>query len=130
MTDETAGMPQPDELLRVWCEPGGPEDRGAVVSAAGEIDLVSAPKLRAALAELEARPEPPAFVIVDLTGVTFLGSVGLSLLVEHDRRYRDAGGGLRVVTGNRLVARAIAMTGLSGTLTLFDTLDDAVTVSS
>lgn len=128
MTDEKAGVPQPDELLRVWCEPGS-ADRGVVVSAVGEIDLVSAPKLRDTLAGLDARPEPPSVVVVDLTGVTFLGSVGLSLLVEQDRRCRDAGGLLRVVTGNRLVARAIAMTGLSETLTLFDTLDDAMAVA-
>jgi anti-sigma B factor antagonist len=129
MTDETAGVPQPDELLRVWCEPGS-TDRDVVVFAAGEIDLVSASKLCAVLDELDARPAPPAVVVVDLTKVTFLGSVGLSLLVEQDRRCRDAGGDLRVVTGNRLVARAIAMTGLSETLTLFDTLDDAVAVAS
>jgi anti-sigma B factor antagonist len=128
--DETAGdAPKPDELLRVWYEPDSTADRGVVVHAAGEIDLVSASKLGDALDGVEPRPQPAGPVVVDLTEVTFLGSVGLSLLVKHNQRHRDAGGMLRVVTGNRLVARAIAMTGLTETLNVFDTLDQAVTVA-
>lgn len=130
MADETAGDAQsPDELLRVWREPGNVAGV-VVVHAAGEIDLASAPKLREALDGIEVRPAAKGPVVLDLTAVTFLGSVGLSLLVEHSRRHRDAGGVLRVVAGNRFVARAIVMTGLSDVLTVFDTLDEAVTVGS
>lgn len=131
MIDETAeDAPKPDELLRVWYEPGRTAERGVVLHAAGEIDLVSAAKLGEALDGVEPRPASSGPVVVDLTGVTFLGSVGLSLLVKHNQLHRDAGGMLRVVTGNRLVARAIAMTGLAETLNVFDTLDQAVTVAS
>ncbi|MGB3437614.1 MAG: STAS domain-containing protein [Actinophytocola sp.] len=131
MTDETIDdAPQLDELLRVWYESGNVADRGVVIRAAGEIDLVSAWKLREALDRVEVRPVSAGPVVVDLTEVTFLGSVGLSLLVEHSQRHRDAGGVLWVVTGNRFVARAIAMTGLSDTLTVYDTLDDAMKVTS
>jgi anti-sigma B factor antagonist len=129
MTENAADGSQPDELLRVWEEPGGAA-RSVIVHAAGEIDLVSASQLDEALDEVLARPAAPGHVVVDLTGVTFLGSVGLSLLVKNDQRLRDAGGGLHVVTGNRLVARAIAMTGLAEKLTLHDTLAEAVTVAS
>lgn len=128
MTDNTADVSQPDELLRVWYEPGGVAG-GVVVHAAGEIDLVSSSKLDDLLDELLSPPTTPGHLVIDLTGVTFLGSVGLSLLVKNDQRLRDAGGGLSVVTGNRLVARAISMTGLTEKLTLFDTLDEAVAVS-
>jgi len=131
VADETAGdAPGPDELLRVWREPGGVAGGGVVVHAAGEIDLGSASKLREALDGIEARPAARGPVVLDLTAVTFIGSVGLSLLVEHNQRHRDAGGVLRVVAGNRFVARAIVMTGLSDVLTVFDTLDEAVTVGS
>jgi anti-anti-sigma factor len=124
MTNETADVSQPDELLRVWHE----SDTGAgrvIVHAAGEIDLTSASKLDELLDDI-AVPPAPGRVVLDLTPVTFLSSAGLSLLVKNDQRFRDAGGTLHVVTGNRTVARAISMTGLADMLTLFDTLDEAV----
>lgn len=127
MTGETVDdAPQADHLLRVWHEPGSTADGGIVVHAAGEIDLTTAPKLREALDDVAATGR----VVVDLTGVTFLGSVGLSVLVEHHQRRQEAGGSLYVAAGNRVVARAIAMTGLSDTLTMFDTLDEAVSATS
>lgn len=129
MTDETAAVSQSDDLLRVWREAGGTAD-GVIVHAAGEIDLSSAPKLDEVLHEVADRMSAPGHVVLDLTKVTFLGSVGLSLLVRYDEQLRSAGGSLRVVTGNRFVARAISMTGLVDLLTLFDTLDEAVTAAS
>jgi anti-anti-sigma factor len=127
MTNETAGdLPEPDELLRVWREPGV-AGQGVVVHAAGEIDLDSASAFQDGLDGLEAVTGP---AVVDLTEVTFLGSAGLSLLVQHHLRCREAGVRMRVVTGNRFVARTIALTGLADTLALYDTLDEAVAIAS
>lgn len=125
MMDETADVPPPSELLRVWQERAG-ETAHVIVRAAGEIDLTSAAKVDDLFDEIEARPPVPRCVILDLTGVTFLSSAGLSLLIKTDRRMRDAGGSLFVVAGNRLVTRAITRTGLADVLTLFGTPDEAV----
>lgn len=65
-------------LLRIT-----PVDTGTavVLAAAGEVDLDTGPRLRAALADLleQAKPVP---VVVDLTDVTFLGSTGIAVLVD------------------------------------------------
>lgn len=126
------GMPAGDErgqgdLLRVWHEPA---PGGLVVHVAGEIDLVTAPQLTDELVAVEKQSPPPARLVLDLTEVTFLASVGLSALLDHDRRCREVGSKLQVVTGNRTVARSIVLTGLAETLTVFDTLDEAVAAGS
>ena len=46
---------------------------GPIVHVEGEVDIVTAPELRAGLAPLEGD------VVVDLTGVEFLDSTGISV---------------------------------------------------
>ena len=66
------------------------------VPVSGELDLASAPPLRAALHEcIEAHPG--AEVLVDLSKLTFIDSSGLGLLVGALKKARAAGGDLRVV---------------------------------
>jgi anti-sigma B factor antagonist len=99
---------------------------GVVVHVAGEVDLVTAPQLDDELTDVEVRPVPPARLVLDLTEVTFLASVGLAALIDHDERCREAGIELRVVAGNRTVSRSISSIGLAATLDVYDSLDDAV----
>jgi len=67
-----------DGLLRFT-----PVDAGAaiVLTSAGEVDLETGPRLRAALARLLERPEAVP-IVVDLSDVTFLGSTGIAVLVD------------------------------------------------
>jgi anti-sigma B factor antagonist len=65
------------------------EEDQTVVSVCGEIDVSSAPKLRGALAEAQARhqfDEEKATVVVDLSGVTYMDASGLGVLVGAARR--------------------------------------------
>ncbi|HYQ69482.1 STAS domain-containing protein [Actinophytocola sp.] len=93
-----------------------------VVEAAGEVDLVTAPALRTAL--LDALAESPGgLCVVDLTGVTFLDSAGLTTLIEVNQRARS----LRVVVGsNRPVIRPIQLTGRDGVLALYGSVTEAL----
>ncbi|MEX0171229.1 STAS domain-containing protein [Streptomyces sp. LMG1-1-1.1] len=59
---------------------------GAVVSIGGELDMVSAPKLRGALAEALEDCEDGGGLVLDLTGVTFCDSTGLNTLLRARRR--------------------------------------------
>ena len=63
-----------------------PRDGGVVAIATGEIDLWSAPEVRAALA-----PHAEGGVVLDLRGVTFMDSSGLGLIVEQQQRARKHG---------------------------------------
>ena len=62
-----------------------PTDKGALIQAVGEVDLTTAPQLRAPLMETVNSGDKVA-VIVDLSQVDFIDSAGLALLVEARKR--------------------------------------------
>ena len=80
------------------------------VTVTGEVDCSSAPEVRALLDRLV--DGAPAEVVVDLTGVTFLDSAGLSTLAAAHRQALAAGGRLRVLAATRTVIRPLQITGL------------------
>lgn len=90
------------------------------VGARGEIDLLTAPRVGTAL---EAAQDQAAAVLLDLREVGFLGSAGLSVLVDATRRAADRQGRFAVLVTAHAVARAIEITGLDSALAVFD--DDA-----
>jgi anti-anti-sigma factor len=100
-----------------------PADGVVVATVAGEVDMLTAPALRAAvLAELE----DCTVLVIDLSGVSFLGSAGLAVLVEasHEAQRRQVE--LRLVAAGRSVQRPLEITGLTEVLTTFPSRDDAV----
>ncbi|RJQ70164.1 anti-sigma factor antagonist [Pseudonocardiaceae bacterium YIM PH 21723] len=101
-------------------------DHGMVVTVAGEVDLTTVPELHEELLAAETRAEPGSPVILDLRGVTFLGSAGLAVLVQHHRRCADAGRQLRIVADQHVVRRPLAVTDLDRLLFLTSNLDDAM----
>jgi len=100
------------------------EERGLVLAVEGEVDMVSADQFRAALDE--AVLERPGVLVVDLTDIAFLGSVGLSLLLEANAA---AGPGVLRVVAIDGPRRAFQLTGLDQVLTVIDTVDGAFGVS-
>ena len=91
-----------------------------VVSAVGEIDITSASQLRDELEEVAGEGFVP---VIDLSGVEFMGSVGLSVLLAASEQADPQR--VRVVVSPQ-VRRPIEVTGLDKVLGLFDTLDDAL----
>jgi anti-anti-sigma factor len=89
-----------------------------LVRVVGEVDNTTADTLSATLVDAEATVAPPAPVVVDLTGVSFLGAAGLSVLVDHHERCAAVGRALLIVPGSKAVRRAMAVTGLHTRLTL------------
>jgi anti-sigma B factor antagonist len=97
-----------------------------VVAVAGEIDLDTAPALHAAVtaAIRQTAGEP---CILDLTAVTFLGSAGLTALLDATRVSEARREPLRIVVdSNRPVIRPIAITGLDDVLSLYHTIEEAL----
>lgn len=68
------------------------EDGHVIVTVAGEVDLYTSPKMREAL--FEGIADPPARIIVDLSGVSYMDSSGIATLVEALRATRKAAGRL------------------------------------
>jgi anti-sigma B factor antagonist len=96
-----------------------PQPGITLVEVDGEVDTLTAPRLEADVAE--AMNDVGAAVVVDLTGVTFLASSGLAVLIHAARRATESGGRLHVVAATRAVSRPITVTGADA---LFDTHAD------
>jgi anti-sigma B factor antagonist len=109
-----ARRPEPEAVALRLRVHRGPQR--ALVQVCGEVDMVTADQLRAALHRL--REQGCRTVELDLSGVTFLAAAGLSVLVEHDRGLRAAAGRLLVVRPSRRCARMLALTGLDQVLTV------------
>lgn len=109
-----------EALLKVESE----EVAGAVVlRAEGEVDSYTAELLRDKLSEAFAAGVP---VVLDLSGVEFFASVGLSVLVEYHQRGEERGTALRLVSPRGSVLRALKATLLNETLDLYLDLDSAL----
>ncbi len=96
----------------------------SVVSAVGEVDVFSAPDLDAALEAALAGGS--ARLVVDLSGVSFLDSTGLGVLVKALKGARDAGGSLHLVVASDRIRKIFEITGLDASMSIFDTADDAI----
>ncbi|HLL66394.1 MAG TPA: STAS domain-containing protein [Micromonosporaceae bacterium] len=94
-----------------------------VVQVAGEVDLSTEPELRRDLAAVVEREM--AQVVVDLTGVAFLDSTGLGLLVWAFRRMQDRGGGLCLAGPQASVAKLLDLTSLDRLITVYDSVEAA-----
>ncbi|MFL6119334.1 anti-sigma factor antagonist [Actinophytocola sp.] len=123
--DGVAERPDREQLLTVR-----PEDHGdvLVLRVQGDIDGLTAHRLSSAIAEafrvLMART-----LVLDLTQVRFLGSVGLRTLRDSAREasVREGFQPLRVVVDhNRPVIRPIEIVGLDQILALYDSVEDAI----
>jgi anti-sigma B factor antagonist len=82
---------------------------GVVLSLAGELDLAAAPVLQE---QLDRAVRGGGVVVVDLSGLPFIDSSGLHMLVGAERQLRASGGQLVLVRGQRAVHRVFELTGL------------------
>ena len=86
---------------------------GLELRAAGELDLVTAPVMKARLEELgRARRS----IVVDLHGITFIGSTGLSVLLEASRTAGRRGNAFWITRPSAQVTRVLEASGLTGRL--------------
>ena len=74
----------------------------------GEIDMSTGPGLDQHLAAAVAAGTAPEPLVVDLSGVQHLGSVGVALLTSYHRRCQEAGTPLRIVVVAGPVAGTLA----------------------
>ncbi|MEH3078060.1 MAG: STAS domain-containing protein [Quadrisphaera sp.] len=112
-------------------------DRGRfrVLAVSGEVDVYSAPSLKSTLVDVvdtvsgstaqSAGGEAVSGVVLDLSGVTFMDSAGLGVLVGANRRARDAGMTMRLAGGSVQVLKLLAMTGLASVMPPFDDVASA-----
>lgn len=98
-------MTQPDDLLTIETSADG-------LRATGEIDAHTAPSLAAAIDE--AGPD----VRLDLSGVEFVDSSGLRVLIDAHQRLDEQDGSLTIVSPSPAVTRLFEISGVSDYLSV------------
>jgi anti-sigma B factor antagonist len=113
------------EGVAVTVEPRG--QGWLIVYVSGELDMVTAPSLRAEVVEIFDRGAVDDRVLVfDLTSVDFIGSSGLAVLAEAVQRAENAGlPPIRLVVSSRAVLRTVEVTGMDAVLAIFPDLSAA-----
>jgi anti-anti-sigma factor len=86
----------------------------AIVSLAGEIDMLTAAKLSATVNDLLA--DPPSRIVLDLERVTFCDSQGLGTLVVLSRKASHAQSLLVLTNLGDFLKRVLDITGLRSAL--------------
>ena len=95
-----------------------------VVSLRGEIDAHTAPKLGSRLFGLAE--EAARHVVVDLSGVTFMDSTGIGVLLNALRHMNLRRCAMVLVCPTERILRPFQVTGLVGHLTIFDSREKAL----
>jgi anti-sigma B factor antagonist len=100
------------------------DDRTRVLSATGEVHVSTAPELAEQLNDALAAGRTR--IVLDFTGVEFIDSTGLSVLLNALRRLSRVDGALSLVCTNPTVLRLFEITRLDATFDIVATRDEAL----
>ncbi len=95
-----------------------------ILLASGAVDMATAPQFRTAIADILA--DHPAALVIDLLGVEFFGSAGVSVLVDtRDGVASDVR--FAVVAAGPVTGRVLQLLNLEELLSVHENLDAALT---
>ncbi|MDL5199209.1 STAS domain-containing protein [Streptomyces sp. ALI-76-A] len=95
-----------------------------VVTLRGEIDHTVTKELSEVLLSHDGATPPRT--VVDLSGVTFMDSSGINVLITVHRTARDAQGWLRLAGTQEPVLRVLQLVGLDGVIPRHPTVEQAM----
>jgi anti-sigma B factor antagonist len=102
-------------------------DDSVVVAIRGDLDIVTSPQLDECLTQTEADHNR---IILDLSGVDFLDTSALAVIVGHWKK-SEASGGLLALAGARYrYTKTLWITGLADRLAMYDDVDQALRAQS
>lgn len=99
-------------------------EEAAVVTAQGELDAFTAPALSDAFAEAAAQGDDR--LVIDLSGVAFMDSTALGLVVKVVNEIGDRGGDVRLVLPEESARRIFEITTLDRVLPVEASRADAL----
>lgn len=100
----------------------------AVLALVGELDVTNADEVEETVRV--AWQDPPSYLVFDLSGLTFMDSAGVRVLVRARRRATEHGGTVVLAGLTPSVSRIIEITGLDQVFTIRATLDEALPAGS
>jgi anti-sigma B factor antagonist len=113
---------QPDAvLLRLVVEN---RSGHVLVRAAGELDLSSAPNLTSAAEDAFA--DGYRVLLLDLSGVSFMDSTGISAVLSVDREAQERDAYAAIIAPSENALRVLEMLGVDQVLNIYDTVDAAL----
>ena len=98
------------------------------IRVAGELDINTSPRLKKAIDQaIDAGHHQ---LVVNFTGVRYIDSTGLGVLVASRKRLQDTkGGGIALICTNKHIIKLFEITGLIKLFEIFET-DEGITASS
>jgi anti-anti-sigma factor len=103
----------------------GDPDGKVVVTVRGNLDVDSATVLTTTLDQVLDQPVPR--VVIDLSGVEFCDSTGLSAFVVGHNRAAASGGWVRLAAPGEFLSQLLDTVGLTERLGVYPTVPDALT---
>ena len=101
-----------------------PDPGTTVLHVRGEVDMLTSSRLQTSIEQsLDAEPQ---VLVVDLEDVGFLGTSGLAALIQIRGAARLAGAELRLACTNRQVLRPLALAGLTGLFSIYESVPAAL----
>lgn len=97
-----------------------------IVSAGGELDASNDAIWRRLLGEAAAAAGTPGPLVVDTSGLDFMGCCAYAALAEEAERCRGRGIEMRLVSNQPVVSRIVAACGMSELLPVDYTVDEAL----
>lgn len=101
-------------------------DLAVIVSAGGELDASNETTWRRLLSEAATAVGSPGPLVVDISGLDFMGCCAYAALGEEAERCRRRGVEMRLVSSQPIVARIVTACGLSELLPVDDSVDIAL----
>ena len=113
----------PNSTLRATADRSGP---AVLIYAGGEVDACNEHTWRQLVSEVAGVVAAPGPLVVDVTGLEFMGCCAFAVLAKEAQRCQDRGIELRLVSREPIVARIVDACGLSRVLPIYPTADSAL----
>ena len=98
-----------------------------VITVRGDLDIVTSPELDQRLTDVEGTYKR---IIIDLSGVDFLDTSALAVIVGHWKRVEAAGGMLGLAGARYRYTKTLWITGLADRLSLYESVDHGLTAQA
>ena len=104
-----------------------PREGVAVIALTGEADVYTSPRIKQEIIDLLNKGTHK--LVVDLTGVEYLDSTGLGVLIGGLKRARERDGDLKLICDNLRILRIFEITGLTKIFDIHSSQDEALQAS-
>ncbi|CAL9339264.1 anti-sigma factor antagonist [Streptomyces sp. enrichment culture] len=105
-----------------------PREDAVLLTVGGDLDAVTAAELQQHLAAQLRQGR--RHVLLDIAGVPFMDSSGMNIILRVYQEVRDASGGVYVISPTPAVRRILDLTGVSLTVPILDSVDEALSAAA